>query len=79
LGTTSSYFAWGSAHSVKDYFPIQQNHSNDFVLSDVGRTVVPLSSDISDWRITFADTGFETPIGEGCAAFVTTSVTTKYS
>jgi glucose-1-phosphate cytidylyltransferase len=23
-----------------------------------------LSSDISDWRITFADTGFETPIGE---------------
>ena len=34
------------------------------MLSNAGRTVELLSSDISDWRITFADTGFETPIGE---------------
>ena len=53
------------AHSVKDYFlNYHETHSNDFVLSDAGRTVELLSSDISDWRITFADTGFETPIGE---------------
>jgi len=53
------------AHSVKDYFlDYHEAHSNDFVLSNAGRTVELLSSDISDWRITFADTGFETPIGE---------------
>ena len=53
------------AHSVKDYFlNYHETHSNDFVLSNAGRTVELLSSDISDWRITFADTGFETPIGE---------------
>jgi glucose-1-phosphate cytidylyltransferase len=52
-------------HAVKDYFlDYHETHSNDFVLSDAGRTVELLSSDISDWRITFADTGFETPIGE---------------
>ena len=53
------------AHSVKDYFlDYHEAHSNDFVLSNAGRTVELLSSDISEWRITFADTGFETPIGE---------------
>ena len=53
------------AHSVKDYFlDYHETHSNDFVLSNAGQTVELLSSDISDWRITFADTGFETPIGE---------------
>ena len=53
------------AHAVKDYFlDYHETHSNDFVLSNAGRTVELLSSDISDWRITFADTGFETPIGE---------------
>ena len=53
------------AHAVKDYFlDYHEAHSNDFVLSNAGRTVELLSSDISDWRITFADTGFETPIGE---------------
>jgi glucose-1-phosphate cytidylyltransferase len=53
------------AHSVKDYFlDYHEAHSNDFVLSNSGRTIELLSSDISDWRITFADTGFETPIGE---------------
>ena len=53
------------AHAVKDYFlDYHEAHSNDFVLSNARRTVELLSSDISDWRITFADTGFETPIGE---------------
>jgi glucose-1-phosphate cytidylyltransferase len=53
------------ANAVKNYFlDYHEAHSNDFVLSNAGRTVELLSSDISDWRITFADTGFETPIGE---------------
>ena len=53
------------AHAVKDYFlNYHETHSNDFVLSNAGRTVELMSSDIADWRITFADTGFDTPIGE---------------
>jgi glucose-1-phosphate cytidylyltransferase len=53
------------AHAVKDYFlNYHETHSNDFVLSDAGKTIELLSSDIADWRITFADTGFDTPIGE---------------
>jgi glucose-1-phosphate cytidylyltransferase len=53
------------AHSVKDYFlDYHETHSNDFVLSNAGRKIELLSSDISDWRITFVDTGIDTPIGE---------------
>jgi glucose-1-phosphate cytidylyltransferase len=53
------------AQSVKDYFlHYEETASNDFVLSDSGRTVELLSSDIGDWRITFADTGMDTQIGE---------------
>jgi glucose-1-phosphate cytidylyltransferase len=53
------------AHAVKDYFlDYHETHSNDFVLSNAGKTIELLSSDIADWRITFADTGFDTPIGE---------------
>ena len=53
------------ANSVKDYFlHYQETHSNDFVLSRGGRDVELLSSDISDWRITFVDTGLNTAIGE---------------
>lgn len=53
------------AQSVKDYFlTYQETASNDFVLSDGGRHIELLGSDISDWRITFADTGLNTSIGE---------------
>jgi glucose-1-phosphate cytidylyltransferase len=53
------------AHAVKDYFlDYHETHSNDFVLSNAGRKIELLSSDISDWRITFVDTGIDTPIGE---------------
>ncbi len=38
--------------------------SNDFVLSDGGRTVQPLRSDIEDWRITFVDTGLHSNIAQ---------------
>ena len=51
--------------AIKDYF-LHYNEavSNDFVLSDGGRQIELLSSDIADWRITFADTGLDTTIGE---------------
>lgn len=53
------------AQSVKDYFlDYRETASNDFVLSDGGRRVEMLSSDISDWTITFVDTGVESAIGE---------------
>jgi glucose-1-phosphate cytidylyltransferase len=38
--------------------------SNDFVLSDGGRTVRPLRRDIEDWTITFVDTGLHSNIGQ---------------
>ena len=53
------------AKAVKDYFlHYEETASNDFVLSDGGRNVDLLSTDISDWRITFVDTGLDTEIGE---------------
>ena len=38
--------------------------SSDFILSDSGRTVELLGTDFSEWRITFADTGAKSLIGE---------------
>jgi glucose-1-phosphate cytidylyltransferase len=53
------------AKSVKDYFlDYRETESNDFVLTKGGAQIELLGSDISDWRITFIDTGFDTPIGE---------------
>lgn len=53
------------ANAVKDYFlNYQETHSNDFVLSKGGEEIELLGSDISEWRITFADTGIDTAIGE---------------
>lgn len=52
------------ADLVKRYFlTYDEALSNDFVLSNGGRTVELLSSDIQDWRITFADTGRHTRVG----------------
>jgi len=53
------------ANAVKDYFlDYRETHSNDFTLSEGGAKVELHSSDIADWRITFADTGIDTAIGE---------------
>ena len=53
------------AQVVKDYFlNYQETATNDFVLSGGGREVELLGSDISEWRITFVDTGLSTEIGE---------------
>jgi glucose-1-phosphate cytidylyltransferase len=38
--------------------------SNDFVLSEGGRRIELLSSDFSDWRITFVDTGLHSNLGQ---------------
>jgi glucose-1-phosphate cytidylyltransferase len=50
---------------VKDYFlRYEETRSNNFVLEPGGGPARLLESDISDWRITFVDTGIETSIGE---------------
>jgi glucose-1-phosphate cytidylyltransferase len=53
------------ADAVKDYF-LNYNEcvSNDFVLTWGGKKLDLYNSDIQDWRITFADTGIETNIGQ---------------
>jgi glucose-1-phosphate cytidylyltransferase len=53
------------ADAVKDYF-LNYNEcaSNDFVLSSGGKKLELYNSDIHDWRITFADTGVESTIGQ---------------
>jgi glucose-1-phosphate cytidylyltransferase len=53
------------AEFIKNFFlNYSEAMSNDFILSNGGRTVKLLSSDIDDWTITFVDTGIESNIGE---------------
>ena len=53
------------APAVKDFFlNYDETRSNDFVLENGAREVKLFSTDISDWRITFVDTGLNSPIGE---------------
>lgn len=53
------------ADVIKKYF-LEYNEctSNDFELSEGGKNIRLIESDISDWRITFADTGANSEIGE---------------
>lgn len=52
------------ADKIKNYFlDYSECLSNDFTLSKGGQEVYLRSSDIDDWRITFADTGFSANIG----------------
>ncbi|WP_405163597.1 glucose-1-phosphate cytidylyltransferase [Nocardia sp. NBC_01499] len=53
---------YGGLHIKNFFLTYQESVSNDFVIRD-GR-VEMLRSDISDWKITFVDTGLESPIGE---------------
>jgi len=50
---------------VREYF-LNYNEcmSNDFVLSEGGRKVQLLGSDLDDWRITFVDTGLHSNLGQ---------------
>ncbi len=48
------------ADAIKRYFlDYDETISNDFVISDGGKKVDLLASDIQDWKITFVDTGSE--------------------
>lgn len=53
------------ADAIKRYF-LEYNEclSNDFVLSQGGKKLELLSSDIHDWNITFVDTGLTSNIGQ---------------
>lgn len=53
------------ADVIKKYFlNYEETISNDFVLSRGGSQVDLMNSDISDWRITFADTGITANLGQ---------------
>src|SRR6201995_3854432 len=53
------------ASAVKDFFlSYDETRSNDFVLEKGAQEVKLFKTDISDWRITFVDTGLNSPIGE---------------
>jgi glucose-1-phosphate cytidylyltransferase len=53
------------ASYVKDFFlSYDETRSNDFVLENGARDLKLFSTDISDWRITFVDTGLNSEIGE---------------
>jgi glucose-1-phosphate cytidylyltransferase len=50
---------------IREYFRnYDETLSNDFVLSEGGRKVELLSSDVQDWRITFVDTGLHSNLGQ---------------
>src|SRR5262245_32807186 len=53
------------ADFIKNYF-LNYNEciSNDFVLSEGGKSLRLFNSDINDWKITFADTGATSNIGQ---------------
>ena len=53
------------AEAIKNYFlTYNEALANDFVLSDGGKRVNLMRSDIDDWTITFVDTGIDATIGE---------------
>ena len=53
------------ADVIKQYFlEYDECLSNDFVLSEGGKNLELLSSDIHDWNITFVDTGLTSNIGQ---------------
>jgi glucose-1-phosphate cytidylyltransferase len=53
------------ADVIKKYFlNYDESLSNDFVLTNGGRSVEMLHTDIDDWKITFVDTGTNSSIGQ---------------
>jgi len=53
------------ADAIKNYFlDYNECASNDFVLSGGGKSLELFNRDIHDWRITFADTGINSNIGQ---------------
>jgi glucose-1-phosphate cytidylyltransferase len=57
------------AEAIKDFFlSYNEALSNDFVLSEGGKRVELVRSDIDDWRITFVNTGLHSSIGQRLCA-----------
>jgi glucose-1-phosphate cytidylyltransferase len=53
------------AEKIKDYFlSYNECFSNDFTMTNGGKTLELLQSDIHDWRITFVDTGLKSNVGQ---------------
>lgn len=53
------------ADAIKKYFrEYDETVSNDFAMSDGGKKVDLVASDIQDWRITFVDTGMNSNVGQ---------------
>ncbi len=53
------------ADVIKEYFlNYRESVSNDFILSNGGKNLTLLGSDITDWSITFVDTGIDANIGQ---------------
>ena len=51
--------------AIKEFFlNYQETDSNDFVLSEGGKKIELLNSDLPDWKITFVDTGLNSNIGQ---------------
>jgi len=51
--------------SIKQYFlNYDETISNDFVMSEGGKKVQLLGSDIQDWNVTFVDTGLHSNVGQ---------------
>jgi glucose-1-phosphate cytidylyltransferase len=50
---------------IKKFFlEYDECYSNDFTLDQSNRQITLLNRDITDWRITFVDTGLESSVGE---------------
>src|SRR5687768_1501893 len=53
------------ADAIKEYFlNYEECLSNDFTMSQGGKHLQLFNSDIQDWKITFADTGLTSNIGQ---------------
>src|SRR6202161_3398358 len=55
---------YGAAYVMDFFLNYDETRSNDFVLEGGDRQVKLFRTDISDWRITFVDTGLNSAIGE---------------
>ncbi len=50
---------------IREYFTkYDETLSNDFVMTEGGRKIELMQSDIQDWRITFVDTGLHSNLGQ---------------
>lgn len=65
-GHTDFILALGyHGHLIREYFlKYEECMTNDFTLSEGGRTRTLHASDIENWRITFVDTGLHSNIGQ---------------